>query len=53
LLGALRSGASDEELFAYLCRVWRGRLDRYSDERATLLDRHETRRKIEMSYIGG
>jgi len=53
LLGALRSGASDEELFAFLCRVWRGRLDRYSDERAALLDRHETRRKIEMSYIGG
>ncbi len=53
VLGALRVGASDEELFAYLCRVWRGRLDRYSDERAELLARHETRQKIEMSYIGG
>jgi cyclic pyranopterin phosphate synthase len=53
LLGALRAGASDEELFSYLDRVWRGRLDRYSDERAELLARHETRRKIEMSYIGG
>ena len=53
LLGALRSGASDEEIFSYLLRVWSGRLDRYSDERAELLARHETRRKIEMSYIGG
>ncbi len=53
LLGALRAGASDEELGAFLERVWRGRLDRYSDERAELLARHETRRKIEMSYIGG
>jgi GTP 3',8-cyclase len=53
LLGALRAGAGDEELFSYLARVWRGRLDRYSDERAELLARHETRRKIEMSYIGG
>ena len=53
LLGALRAGASDDELFAYLGRVWRGRLDRYSDERAGLLARHETRQKVEMSYIGG
>ncbi|MDD2765100.1 MAG: GTP 3',8-cyclase MoaA [Opitutaceae bacterium] len=53
LLGALRAGASAEELFTCLERVWRGRLDRYSDERAALLAHHETRRKIEMSYIGG
>jgi len=53
LLGALRAGASDEELGAFLARVWRGRLDRYSDERAELLARHESRPKIEMSYIGG
>jgi cyclic pyranopterin phosphate synthase len=53
LLGALRAGASDGELGAFLDRVWRGRLDRYSDERAELLARHETRQKIEMSYIGG
>lgn len=53
LLGALRAGADDEELFTYLTRVWRGRLDRYSDERAELLARHEPRHKIEMSYIGG
>ena len=53
LLAAVRAGASDEELLAFLRRVWGGRLDRYSDERAELLARHETRRKIEMSYIGG
>ena len=53
VLGALRAGAGDAELFAYLARVWSGRLDRYSDERAELLARHETRLKIEMSYIGG
>ena len=53
ILGALRAGATEDELLAYLGRVWRGRLDRYSDERAELLGRHETRRKVEMSYIGG
>jgi len=53
VLGALRAGAGDDELYAFLCRVWRGRLDRYSDERAELLARHETRLKVEMSYIGG
>ncbi len=53
VLGALRAGADDDELFNYLRRVWRGRLDRYSDERAEILARHETRHKVEMSYIGG
>ncbi len=53
ILGALRAGAAEEELLAYLRRVWSGRLDRYSDERAELLARHETRLKVEMSYIGG
>ncbi|HUL52089.1 MAG TPA: GTP 3',8-cyclase MoaA [Opitutaceae bacterium] len=53
VLGALRAGADDEELFSFLSRVWHGRLDRYSDERSELLARHETRQKIEMSYIGG
>lgn len=53
LLGAVRAGASDAELHAYLSRVWQGRLDRYSDERSGLLARHETRLKVEMSYIGG
>lgn len=53
VLGAMRAGATDDELFAYLRRVWEGRMDRYSDERAEILARHETRLKVEMSYIGG
>jgi len=53
LLGALRAGADDTELQRYLTRVWSGRLDRYSDERAELLATGEARAKIEMSYIGG
>jgi len=53
VLGTLRAGASDDELFAFLGRIWRGRHDRYSDERAEILARHETRLKVEMSYIGG
>jgi cyclic pyranopterin phosphate synthase len=53
VLGALRAGADDAELANYLSRVWRGRLDRYSDERAELLASGEARAKIEMSYIGG
>ncbi|WP_027482698.1 GTP 3',8-cyclase MoaA [Deinococcus pimensis] len=45
----LRSGASDEALFATLRDVWEGRRDRYSEER------HEAtpRQKVEMSHIGG
>lgn len=53
VLGALRAGANDAELEKYLSRVWLGRLDRYSDERAELLAAGESRAKIEMSYIGG
>src|SRR5471032_1562045 len=37
VLGCLRAGADDAALAAYLTRVWSGRLDRYSDERAELL----------------
>jgi cyclic pyranopterin phosphate synthase len=53
VLGCLRAGASDAELSQYLARVWRGRMDRYSDERAEVLATGEAREKIEMSYIGG
>ena len=53
VLGALRAGTDDEGLRAYVARVWAGRLDRYSDERAALLARGELRAKVEMSYIGG
>ena len=53
VLGCLRSGATDAELQRYVGRVWSGRLDRYSDERAELLASGEVQEKIEMSYIGG
>lgn len=53
VLGCLRSGANDEELQAYVRRIWEGRMDRYSDERADLQAAGESRAKIEMSYIGG
>jgi len=53
VLGALRAGADDQAMRAYVARVWGGRLDRYSDERAELLARGELRPKVEMSYIGG
>src|SRR5882724_2815967 len=53
VLGCLRAGADDAELTAYLRRVWSGRMDRYSDDRAELLAGGETRAKVEMSYIGG
>jgi GTP 3',8-cyclase len=54
LRAPLRSGASDEDLFTLLCRVWRLRTDRYSDERAERIAAGEQPPpKIEMSYIGG
>ncbi|MFA5608830.1 MAG: GTP 3',8-cyclase MoaA, partial [Alcaligenes sp.] len=46
----LRSGASDDQLAAYMHGVWTGRQDRYSEIRGE----HTTSRdRIEMSYIGG
>lgn len=53
VLGCLRSGATDFELESYIRRVWAGRLDRYSDDRAELLAAGQVRPKVEMSYIGG
>lgn len=53
VLGCLRAGASDAELQGYVRRIWSGRLDRYSDERAEVLATGEAHEKIEMSYIGG
>ena len=53
LLGCLRSGASAAELQQFVARIWGGRGDRYSDERAETLAAGETRAKVEMSYIGG
>jgi len=53
VLGCLRAGADEVELERYLARVWGGRMDRYSDERAEVIAAGELREKIEMSYIGG
>ena len=53
VLGAARASASDPELENFLTRIWRGRVDRYSDERSEILAAGESRAKIEMSYIGG
>ncbi len=50
VLARLRSGASDDELDAFIGGVWSARRDRYSEERARAQGGRE---KIEMSYIGG
>jgi cyclic pyranopterin phosphate synthase len=50
LRALVRSGASDDELFDEIGRVWSGRTDRYSEIRA---DATLSKPKVEMSYIGG
>lgn len=47
----LRSGKSDEEIKEMINGKWRKRKDRYSDERTE--ESARTKKKIEMSYIGG
>ena len=51
LRGPMRAGASDDELRALIAGVWRRRVDRYSEERASLTAAPP--RKIEMYQIGG
>jgi cyclic pyranopterin phosphate synthase len=58
LRAPLRAGASDSELSERVRGVWRGRRDRYSEERSELLDQQPTkdapaRDRIEMYQIGG
>jgi cyclic pyranopterin phosphate synthase len=53
LRGALRSGATDDELTALLVAAWTGREDRYSEQRDALRRREQPLPKIEMHYIGG
>jgi cyclic pyranopterin phosphate synthase len=53
LRGALRGGASDEELASMLRAAWGGREDRYSELREALLRSAQPLQKIEMHYIGG
>ena len=56
LKGALRSGASDEELRDEIAGIWTRRTDRYSEERAALLassDEPPRRARFEMYHLGG
>jgi len=53
LRGALRGGASDEELEALLRGAWSVREDRYSELREALRRSEHPLQKIEMHYIGG
>ena len=48
----MRRGADDAELLALVRGAWLGRSDRYSELRAEP-HAEDTRRKIEMYYIGG
>jgi cyclic pyranopterin phosphate synthase len=50
LKAPMRAGADDEELQEIICRVWQGRVDRYSELRAEQADIGD---KVEMYYIGG
>jgi GTP 3',8-cyclase len=50
LRAVVRSGATDEELFAEIGRVWTRRADRYSEIRS---ENTVDLPKVEMSYIGG
>ena len=53
LRGALRSGATDDELAALLQAAWTAREDRYSEQREALRRSEQPLHKIEMHYIGG
>jgi cyclic pyranopterin phosphate synthase len=55
LKGPLRAGADDRELTERIAEVWRGRSDRYSEERARAIEggRQEPVPKVEMYRIGG
>ncbi|MED3551525.1 GTP 3',8-cyclase MoaA [Cytobacillus praedii] len=47
----MRKDVTDEEITNRITAIWGGRKDRYSDERTE--ESAKTRKKIEMSYIGG
>ena len=52
LRSLLRAGASEDDLFAAVARIWGGRSDRYSERRQELRERGATRH-VEMYAIGG
>lgn len=54
----LRGGATDEEISTMISRAWRGRTDRYSDQRLEAIGsdsgyRPKDHRKLEMISLGG
>ena len=49
----LREGASDDELFEIIHKVWSRRTDRYSEQRASMREQGDAPHKMEMYYIGG
>ncbi len=51
LRGPLRTGGGDDEIEAIVRRTWGARIDRYSEERASLTE--PRREKVEMYHIGG
>ena len=51
LRGPMRDGASDTELCATVQKIWTGRMDRYSEERASMPS--PSPKKVEMYHIGG
>ncbi|WP_445491335.1 GTP 3',8-cyclase MoaA [Niallia sp. 03133] len=51
LRSLLRRNASNEQIRLAIQKIWMGRKDRYSDERTE--EKAKSRKKIEMSYIGG
>ncbi len=53
LRGPLRAGASDRELLELMRGIWRGRSDRYSEERQRMRGKAGSTKKVEMYHIGG
>lgn len=52
LRALLRSGKSDEEISAFIGKVWKARSDRYSEQRTDATE-GGVLPKVEMSHIGG
>ena len=53
LRGPIREGATDDELEEIVRGTWRGRTDRYSEERSSMTEELRAQQKVEMYHIGG
>lgn len=51
LRGPLRDGASDDDIEAIIRNTWGARIDRYSEDRASMTEPRDA--KVEMYHIGG